>query len=154
RPDVGIGAGRYVIGQMLPGWGMGDDQRLDEGLSGVFTGEVLGEEPPIELIGAPLCHLWLSSTAEVAFVSVKLCDVAPDGTSALVSKGVLNLTHHDTRQSGPLIPGKVYAVRVPLQATAYRFLPGHRLRVLIACADFQNAWPTPLPHTLTIHHGP
>src|SRR5207302_1481525 len=30
RPDVGIAAGRYAIGQMLPGWGMGDDQRLDE----------------------------------------------------------------------------------------------------------------------------
>src|SRR5262249_27105108 len=32
RPDVGVAAGRYVIGQMLPGWGMSDDQRLDEGL--------------------------------------------------------------------------------------------------------------------------
>jgi hypothetical protein len=41
-----------------------------------------------------------------------------------------------------------------LQAIAYRFRPGHRLRVMIACADFQNAWPTPLPHTLTVHHGP
>jgi hypothetical protein len=24
---------------------------------------------------------------------------------------------------------------------------------MIACADFQNEWPTPLPHTLTIGHG-
>src|SRR5213076_2414788 len=82
RPDVGIAAGRYAIGQMLPGWGMGDDQRLDEGLSLLFTGDTLGDEPPIELIGAPVASLWLSSTAEIAFVSVKLCDVAPDGMSA------------------------------------------------------------------------
>jgi hypothetical protein len=25
---------------------------------------------------------------------------------------------------------------------------------MIAAADFQNAWPTPVPHTLTVHHGP
>jgi predicted acyl esterase len=155
RPDVGIAAGRYAIGQMLPGWGMGDDQRPDEGLSLIFTGDTLGTEPSIELIGAPTAHLWLSCTAEIAFVSVKLCDVAPDGTSALVTKGVLNLTHRDLHERPrSLAPGEVYVVRVPLQALAYRFRPGHRLRVLIAAADFQNAWPTPLPHTLTIHQGP
>jgi predicted acyl esterase len=155
RPDVGIAAGRYAIGQMLPGWGMGDDQRLDEGLSLVYTGEPLGAEPAVELLGAPVARLWLSSTAEVAFVSVKLCDVAPDGTSVLVTKGLLNLTHRDSHERPePLVPGQVYEVRVPLLAAAYRFRPGHRLRLMIACADFQNAWPTPLPHTLTVHHGP
>src|SRR5205814_6600953 len=43
RPDVGVAAGRYAIGQMLPGWGMADDQRLDEGLSLVYTAEPVGE---------------------------------------------------------------------------------------------------------------
>src|SRR5262249_46341750 len=121
RPDVGIAAGRYAIGQMLPGWGMGDGQRPHEGLSLVFTGDVLGDEPPIELIGAPVAHLWLSSTAEVAFVSVKLCELAPDGTSALVTKGILNLTHRDAqkRPESPT-PGEIHAVGVPLQAIAYR----------------------------------
>src|SRR5262249_61459733 len=85
RPDVGIAAGRYIIGQMLPGWGMPDDQRLDEGLSLVYTSGPFGENAA-ELIGAPVAQLWLSSTAEIAFVSVKLCDVAPDGTSALITK--------------------------------------------------------------------
>jgi len=154
RPDVGVAAGRYVIGQMLPGWGMADDQRLDEGLSLVYTGDPLGKEAPLDVIGAPVAHLWVSSTAAVAFLSVKLCDVAPDGTSVLVTKGVLNLTHRSTLgQAEPLVPGQVYAVRVPLLATAYRFRQGHRLRLLIAAADFQNAWPTPLPHTLTVSYG-
>ncbi len=154
RPDVGIAAGRYAIGQMLPGWGMGDDQRLDEGLSLVFTGDTLAPEPAIELIGAPVAHLWLSSRAEIAFVSVKLCDVAPDGTSVLITKGGMNLTHRNAQERPELlVPGRLYEVRVPLQAIAYRFRPGHRLRLLIAAADFQNAWPTPLPHTLTLHQG-
>lgn len=153
RPDVGMAAGRYAIGQMLPGWGMGDDQRLDEGLSLVYTTEPVGETP-VEMVGAPAARLWLRSTAEVAFVSVKLCDVAPSGASQLISKGVLNLTHRDrARTPQPLVPGKVYEVEVPLVAAAHRFLPGHRLRVMIAAADFQNAWPTPQPHTLTLLAG-
>src|SRR5206468_666854 len=94
-------------------------------------------------------------TAEVAFLSVKLCDVAPDGTSVLVTKGVLNLTHRNSRERPePLIPEKIYEIRLPLLAMAYRFGPGHRLRLMIVAADFQNAWPTPQRHTLSIHYGP
>jgi predicted acyl esterase len=155
RADVGIAAGRYVIGQLLPGWGMPDDQRLDEGLSLVYTGDPIRPESACVLLGPPEARLWLSSTAAVAFLSVKLCDVAPDGTSVLVSKGVLNLTHRNGHaQPEPLVPGTVYEVRVPLLAAAYRFRPGHRLRVMIAAADFQNAWPTPVPHTLSVYSGP
>src|SRR6185369_9216043 len=41
---------------------------------------------------------------------------------------------------------------VPLQAIAYRLTWDH-LRVIISCADFQNEWPTPFPHRLTVHSG-
>lgn len=152
RPDVGIAAGRYAIGQMLPGWGMADDQRLDEGLSLVYTSEPLTE--PLEIIGAPSVQLQVSSTAKIAFVSAKICDVAPDGTSFLITKGVLNLTHRNSSmRPESLVPGEVYTVEVPLLATAHRLRVGHRLRLMIAGADFLNEWPTPLPHTLSIHRG-
>lgn len=154
RPDVGIAAGRYVIGQMLPGWGMPDDQRLDEGLSLVFTGDPFTADEPRELIGVPVARLWLSSTAAQAMLSVKLCDVAPDGTSILINKGSLNLTHLESHEKPrPLVPGRIYEVELPLLAMAHHFAPGHRLRIMLAAADFQNAWPTPLPHVLTLHHG-
>src|SRR5437016_6195712 len=140
---------------MLPGWGMGDDQRLDEGVSLVYTSEPVAGANGKELVGPPIARLWLSCTAEIAFLSVKLCDVAPDGTSALVTKGVLNLVYRNgLAKAEPLTPDKVYEIDLPLQTIAYRFRSGHRLRLMIAAADFQNAWPTPLPHTLTIHHGP
>src|SRR5262249_58526860 len=90
RPDVGIAAGRYIIGQMLPGWGMPDDQRLDEPFSLVHTFDLSDAAQGNVLVGAPVAHLFVSSTAAVAFLSAKLCDVAPDGTSVLVSKAVLN----------------------------------------------------------------
>jgi predicted acyl esterase len=152
RTDVGMAAGRYVIGQMLPGWGMPDDQRLDEPFSLVYNSDILDE--PMELLGAPEARLFLSSSAETAFLSVKLCDVAPDGTSVLVTKGVLNLTHRRShRHPEPLVPGGIYEIRLPLLLAGYRFAAGHRLRVMVAAADFQNAWPSPQPHTLTLFHG-
>jgi hypothetical protein len=155
RPDVGVAAGRYVIGQMLPGWGMPEDQRLDEPFSLVYTTDPLSADFHGDLTGVPEARLHLSCTAAVAFVSVKLCDMARDGTSVLVSKGVLNLTHRNSHETPePLEPGRIYEIRVPLLAAAYHFRPGHRLRLMLAAADFQNAWPSPLPHTLTVHYGP
>src|SRR5207248_7928536 len=56
RPDVGVAAGRYAIGQMLPGWGMGDDQRLDEGLSLAYPAEPAGDAG--EVVGAPGRRPW------------------------------------------------------------------------------------------------
>jgi predicted acyl esterase len=151
RPDVGIASGRWVIGQMLPGWGMPDDQRLDEGFSLVYTADAA----EAELVGVPEAQLFISCTAEVAFLALKLCEVAPDGTSVLITKGVLNLTHRTSHlRPEPLVPGQVYEVRVPFLACAWRVRPGHRLRLMIAAADLQNAWPSPLPHTLTVHVGP
>src|SRR5262249_54752506 len=64
-------------------------------------------------------------------------------------------THRNSHEKPePLVPNHIYEVNVPLLAAAYRFRPGHRARLMVAAADFQNAWPTPLPHTLTIYHGP
>src|SRR5262245_7311661 len=104
HPDAGLAAGRYAIGQMLPGGGMSEDQRSDEPFSLLFTDPVFTIESA-ELIGTPVAHLWLSSTAELVFVSVKLCDVAPDGTSNLVTKGLLNLTHRNGHERPePLVP--------------------------------------------------
>jgi len=152
RTDVGVAAGRYAIGQMLPGWGMPDDQRLDEPFALVYTSALLPDG--MVLCGAPSLSLHLSSTAEVAFLSAKLCDVAPDGTSVMITKGVLNLTHRDSYSEPSLLtPGAVYQIQVPLQAIAYRLRPGHRFRLMLAAADFQNSWPTPAPHTFTVHFG-
>ena len=42
------------------------------------------------------------------------------------------------------LPWNPHVPAVPLRATAYRLLPGERLRVAVACADFPRIWPTPV----------
>jgi hypothetical protein len=91
------------------------------------------------------------SSAPVAFLAAKLCDVWPDGTSALVSRGFLNLTHRDSHdRPEPLVPGQPYRVTVELDATSWVFEAGHRVRLDLAGTDWPNVWPPPGPVTLTV----
>lgn len=152
RPDAGVAAGRYAIGQFLPGWGMPDDQRIDEGLSLVFSTPPLGDA--LEVVGVPRLRLHYRAGAPTAFVSAKLCDVAPDGTSVLVSRAVQNLTHRSSHETPePLVPGQTYVLDLALQACAYQFAPGHRVRLMLAAADVLNAWPTPQLHAAAVLRG-
>ena len=151
RPSVGVTTGRRGLGSTTP-WAMPIDQRLDEAFSLLFTGETLRE--PMELLGEPVAVLHASSTAEVAYFHVKLCDVAPDGASRLICDGGLLATHRGSHEVPErLVPGQVYALRIPLRHCAYRIEAGHRLRVAIASAEFQNAWPTGEAAINTIYRG-
>jgi hypothetical protein len=89
-----------------------------------------------------------------ALLAVRLCDVFPDGTSALVTRGVLNLTHRASHEHAePLEPGRRYEVRVPLDVIAYSVPAGHRLRVAVSPTYWPWAWPSPEPVLLTLHGG-
>jgi predicted acyl esterase len=151
RPSVGITTGRRGLGSTTP-WAMPIDQRLDEACSLLFTTEPLHQD--LELLGQPEALLHIASTAEVAYFHVKLCDVAPDGASRLICDGGLLATHRNSHASPEeLVPGQIYALRIPLRHCAYAIQAGHRLRIAIAGAEFQNAWPTGLHAVNTIFRG-
>ena len=149
RGDVGVTGSIWCAG--LPPFGLPWDQRPDEAFSLVSDWPV---DTEVEIMGRPRVELTLASSAPVAFVSAKLCDVAPDGTSALVTRGILNLTHRDSHERpNPLPVGEPVHVTFELDATAYVFEPGHRIRLDLAPSDFPSSWPPPLPGTLTIDPG-
>lgn len=128
------------------------DQRVEDAYSLNWTGDVLTE--PVEILGYPEAVLHIAATTDVAFVVVRLTDIAPDGQAALVTKGVLNLTHRDSHeQPTPLEPGQVYQVKFLLDATSWVFAPGHRIRVSINGADYPNSWPSPKLYTGSVYLG-
>lgn len=132
--------------------GLAEDQRADEALSCCFTSPPLGA--PVEVLGRPRVILRASSSAEIAAFVVKLADVAPNGASALVTRGVLNGTRRASLASpSPMGPETAYNLEVELDATGWIFEPGHRIRLAIAGADFPNAWPTPFPAVNRVHLG-
>lgn len=151
RASVGITTGRRGLGSTTP-WAMPIDQRYDEAYSLVFSTPPLPKS--MELLGEPLAVLHVASTAEVAYFHVKLCDVAPDGMSRLITDGGLLATHRNSHETPEgLAPGQVYELRIPLRHCAYALEPGHRLRVAIASAEFQNAWPTGQHAVNTLYRG-
>jgi putative CocE/NonD family hydrolase len=128
------------------------DQRVDDALSLTFDSEPL--EEPLELLGLPEAALEVAVDRPNALVVVRLCDVFPDGTSALVTRGLLNLTHRESHEAAePLEPGQRYEVRVPLDVTAYSVPAGHRLRVAVSPTYWPWAWPSPEPVRLTLFSG-
>jgi predicted acyl esterase len=146
RGDVGTSAWISCAGR-LP-WGQPSDQREDDALS---LGYDWALENELEILGHPVLAATITSSVPVAFLSAKLCDVFPDGSSALVSRGVLNLTHRNSSTNPePLEPGKPVDVTVELDATSWVFEAGHRVRLSLAGADWPNVWPPPQTGTLTI----
>ncbi|MDP6446040.1 MAG: CocE/NonD family hydrolase [Pirellulaceae bacterium] len=151
RAGAGGASGIHWGGGVLP-WGAPTDQRVGFADCQVYLSTPL--EDALEVTGTPRAKLFISSTAPVAYLRVKLLDVAPDGAAKLVRYGGLNATHRDSHKTTkPLEPGVVYELDVPLKAVSYTFEPGHRLGVAIAAADFQNAWPVAAPGEHSIHRG-
>lgn len=151
RPTVGMASGRIGLGSTSP-WGMPTDQRVDDAYSACFTTAPMTET--MVLAGQPQVVLHVSSSAEVAYFHVRICDVAPDGQSRLLSHGGQLATHRNGHDSpARLTPGEVYELRLGLRDLAYEIAPGHRLRVAVSSADFQNAWPTGMAARNTIHCG-
>jgi uncharacterized protein len=148
RADVGVDAWIDCAGH-LP-WGQSGDQRHDDVESLTWEWSAAGER----ILGQPVARLRVSADQPVAFCSVKLCDVFSDGTSALVSRGSLNLTHRDGSESpAALVPGQVYDVEVVLDACAYEFATGQRVRLAVAGVDWPNTAAPPRPVILTVHGG-
>ena len=152
RPTVGTRAA-LSWGAGGPPNGLGRDLRPDEALGPTYTSEPL--DAPIEILGVPEVTLHLAVSAPVASAVVRLTDVAPDGTSAQVTAGILNLTHRRSHERPEaLVPGRVEAVRVTMRPAGYRFLAGHRIRVSVASSSWPVIWPSPYAATFELHRGP
>ena len=113
------------------------DQRKieDRGDVLVFTSDVL--DKPIEVTGRVLAKIFVSSSAADTDLSVRLCDVYPDGRSMLIAEGMQRLRHRQsTAQPVPLTPGQIEEVTVDCWSTSQVFNTGHRIRVTITSSNY------------------
>lgn len=118
------------------------DQRPEDGLALSYTTAPLDER--LEVLGVPEATLELVVDRPLALVAVRLCDVAPDGRSLLVARGLLNLTHRSSHAHlAPMPVGEPTVVRVPLDFTGHAFAPGHRIRMAVSSGYWPIAWPSP-----------
>lgn len=146
----GQSSGEYFpfnFGPELP-----DEQSADDELSLLIDGEVLSDT--MDIVGAPVARFRLASSTAKALICVRLCEIRSDGSSALITSGMLNLTHHESSDSPSLLqPGKQITVDVTLDQIAFRVPAGHRLRMSVSNTYWPFLWPSPESGCLTISAG-
>ena len=129
-----------------------DVQNEDDARSACFDTAPLAHDT--DIVGRPAVRLRLTPHAARGLVAVRLCDVFPDGTSAFVTAGFLNLTHHRGHEEPrPLVPGEPIEIAVDLDFIAYRAPAGHRLRLAVSTAYWPFVWPSAERCAVTIHDG-
>lgn len=121
--------GGRILGPMLPLAGPTDQRRVQQRPDVlVFTSSVL--QHALDVVGEVHASVVVSSTAPSMDVTVKLCDVHPDGRAFNVVDGVQRVT----LPSGG--DADVDSVDVVVGTTAHVFRPGHRIRVEVAGSNF------------------
>jgi uncharacterized protein len=102
----------------------------------IFTSSELRSD--IRTAGPAQVTVTLSSNRTDTDVSVRLCDVYPDGSSIILGDGIRRLRFRGGTRSEVLMqPGTPYTTTVTLPDFAHTFLPGHRIRVVLASSN----WP-------------
>jgi len=135
---TGIDAGRF-----FPYGNPADlppDQRAEDGRSVNFTTGSLAEA--VSVLGFPAVRLRLRAGAS-GNVIVRLCDVAPDGSSTLVTRGCLNLARRSGMSRSVLALSSDETVEVSMSAIAWVFPAGHRIRLSVSDTYWPWVWPQP-----------
>ncbi len=121
--------------------GLPRDQRPDE-LKGIaYTSDPLDEDAII--CGIPEALIRYESTVPDPLLVVKLCDVAADGESHLITSGWVDVTWVQShRSSWGCLSEDGTEVHLNLIPTCYRLRRGHRLRAFVAGSDYPRLVPS------------
>jgi len=99
-----------------------------------FTSGPLAE--PVEVTGHAAAKIHVSSSAVDTDLSVRFCDVYPDGKSYLMAEGMLRLRYRDGFVTPkPLTPGQAVEVTVDCWPTSIVINKGHRIRVTVTSSN-------------------
>jgi putative CocE/NonD family hydrolase len=182
RPDTGTD--RYVSGSPRDAWVYGEDQvnSTAEPVTQANGPDVLFYEAPAfeeehVIAGPTTATLFVDSTAPEFDLFVRLSDVAPDGTTIPLQRGLLRASHRDLSEERTVyndagdvvrpyhphtnpdqpVPGRTYRYDVEVFGAAHVFRPGHRLQVSVTTPPLTDGlWgyePSRAPGINTVHRG-
>jgi len=101
----------------------------------VYSTPVLTSD--VEVTGPVTLDLFASSSAVDTDFTAKLVDVWPNGFEQNLTEGILRARFRDSRETAkPLVPGKIYELKVDLWSTSNVFLKGHQIRLEVSSSNF------------------
>jgi uncharacterized protein len=152
-PEPGTRQLRYVASAGVAAghwWGeLTADQREADAWSLTFDSAPLAADT--EILGSPWVDIHGRASAAPLHWFARLCDVAPDGTSTLVTGAGRGSAPDPLRDPAPAAGG---LLPIELHATSWVFPAGHRIRLAISNALWPMIWPTPAQATAEVDVGP
>ncbi|HEY0704415.1 MAG TPA: CocE/NonD family hydrolase [Candidatus Acidoferrales bacterium] len=144
-PSIGAEAGFW--------WGDPTaDQRPIDAYSLVYDSAPL--ENDMAILGWPRAFLVASSSAPLADWFVRLSDVAPDGTTTLITgAGQSGAQRNSAAAPENLRPGEIYNLPIEMHFTSWIFPRGHKIRLAVSNALWPMIWSTPYPMTTSLYLG-
>ena len=114
--------------------------------------------PPLQrdlvVAGDIRAHLRAALSATDTNLVVRLLDVAPDGTTILVSTGWLRASHRLGHTSqATIVPGTTYDFDIDVWPTHWRFAKGHSVRISVSGGDVPRIEPDAPAGTVTVAEG-
>ncbi|MGE5133617.1 MAG: CocE/NonD family hydrolase [Gemmatimonadota bacterium] len=153
-PTPSVGGRVLAVG----GAGVQDNTRL-EARPDVVTFTSVPLSVPVEVLGAPVAELQVSSDNPNIDLFARLCDVDRRGRSRNITDRIVRVP------AAAAGPGGARTVRITLDDTAHQFQAGHRIRLQISAGahpryarnlgtgEPAGTGTTMKPATITIHHG-
>ncbi|HEV7691185.1 MAG TPA: CocE/NonD family hydrolase [Hyphomonadaceae bacterium] len=103
----------------------------------VYTSEPLSGD--LAVFGYIETELSVSSSAPDTDFTVKLVDVAPDGTAWNIADSIQRMRYRDGEDKQVFMkPGETYRVSPPQMLAANVFLKGHRIRLEVSSSNFPS----------------
>ncbi|MDJ0357442.1 CocE/NonD family hydrolase [Paenarthrobacter sp. PH39-S1] len=116
------------------------DQRSEDGRSVVF--DTVTQKEDLNIMGFPSLRLRVAATTKRANIMARLTDVAPDGSSTLITRGALNLSKRaGMNHAQDLTPGAWVDVEIEMTAISWTVPAGHKLRVALSNTYWPWLWP-------------
>ncbi len=137
NPVLSLGGNVCCTGDAIDGKGGSVDQRPREARQDVlvYTSAPFGKAT--EMSGSIESTLYLSSDAKDTDLTIKLIDVAPDGTAYNLDETIQRVRYREGYDKEVFMEkDKVYKVEMTPMSTSNVFLPGHRVRIEVSSSNF------------------
>jgi uncharacterized protein len=93
--------------------------------------------PELALVGKVTARIYFRCNRPDVDISVRLCDVHPDGRSYVLGEGIHRARfRHGTDREVFLHPDSVHYMEIELPALAHVFKPRHQLRIVVGGANY------------------
>ncbi len=107
------------------------DQAALAGRTDLLRYDAAPADQPVDIVGAVNATIFVKADVPSFDIVVRLVDVAPDGAALPITDGITRTRGHELREDH--LP-----VEVSLADTAWRLLPGHRLRVQVQSGNYPH----------------